>query len=68
MKKKRPEINIEDTFWGRFKTSEQLEEFFRPALIKAAAAQDKMRAEARALREAKAAAAASDEKPDPETN
>lgn len=57
MKKKLPEINIEDTFWGRFKTSEELEEFFRPALEKAAAAQDKMRAQARALREAKAAAA-----------
>ncbi len=49
MKKKLPEINIEDTFWGRFKTSEELEEFFRPALIKAAAAQDKMRADAREL-------------------
>lgn len=51
----------------KFKTSEELEEFFRPALIKAAAAQDKMRADARELREAKAAAAAPDEKPDPET-
>ena len=60
--------DISNTFWGRFKTSEELEEFFRPALEKAAAAQDKMRAQARALREAKAAGAASDEMPDPETN
>lgn len=57
MKKKRPLINVEDTFWGRFKTSEELEDFCRPALEKAAAAQDKVRAEARALREAKADAA-----------
>lgn len=57
--------DISDTFWGRFKTSEELEDFCRPALEKAAAAQDKMRAQARALRETKAAA--SDQKPDPET-
>ncbi len=44
-------IDVEDTFWGQFKTSEQLEEFFRPALEKAAAKQDEMRAKARALRE-----------------
>lgn len=64
MKKKLPEV--EDTFWGRFSSSEQLEDFCRPALERAAAAQDKMRAAAQALREAKTAAA-SDEKPGPET-
>ena len=57
--------DISNTFWGRFKTSEELEDFFRPALEKAAAAQDKVRAAARALREAKAAAA--DEATDPDT-
>lgn len=45
-------IEVEDTFWGQFKTSEQLEEFFRPVLEKAAAMQDKLRAEAKAKREA----------------
>lgn len=57
--------DISNTFWGRFKTSEELEDFCRPALEKAAAAQDKVRAAARALREAKAAAA--DEATDPDT-
>lgn len=52
MGKKRAPPNVEETFWGRFTSSEQLEEFCRPALIKAAAAQDEMRAKARALREA----------------
>ncbi len=58
--------DISNTFWGRFKTSEELEDFFRPALEKAAAAQDKIRAQARAIREAAAAAAAAaaDEKND----
>lgn len=51
MKKKLAVINIEETFWGRFTSSEQLEDFCRPALIKAAAAQDEMRAKARVLRE-----------------
>lgn len=58
MKKKRPLISVEDSFWGQFKTSEQLEDFCRPALEKAAAMQDELRAKARALREAKAAEAA----------
>lgn len=26
--------DISNTFWGRFKTSEELEDFFRPALEK----------------------------------
>ena len=30
--------DISNTFWGRFKTSEELEDFCRPALEKAAAA------------------------------
>lgn len=53
MAKKRIPPNVEETFWGRFTSSEQLEEFCRPALIKAAAAQDAMRAKARALRDEK---------------
>lgn len=55
MKKKRPLINVEDSFWGQFKTSQELEDFCRPALEKAAAAQDKLRAEAKAKREADSA-------------
>ena len=42
--------DISESFFGRFKTSEELEEFCRPALEKAARMQDEIRAKARELR------------------
>lgn len=47
-------VDVSQTFWGRFTSSEQLEDFCRPALKRAAAAQDRMRDAARVKREAEA--------------
>lgn len=57
---------LEAHFMARFKTSEELTEFCRPALEKAARMQDEVRAKARALREAKRAQNAEQQEPDPE--
>lgn len=50
---------------ARFKASEELTEFCRPALEKAARMQDEVRAKARALREAKAAENSEQQVPEP---
>ena len=55
-------VDVKQTFWGRFTSSEQLEDFCRPALERAAAAQDRMRAAARAKRDAEAGSIVGDEK------
>lgn len=47
-------VDVSQTFWGSFTSSAQLEDFFRPVLERAAASQDRLRAAARAKREAEA--------------